>query len=158
MLVCFLYQFEGTRELTRWFWSTHSHKWIKSKNSLGQNGTLGTFQLVCQFFIYLEGSSNLEKVLLLCFSLYVSLCLKMLCLHFIFSSYIVGKYKNKNAVFRYEKYQSMIVYTLKKLGILHFSALLLYAYATFTFIYFPLHGSQPCHGEGPCIIQWSYEP
>ena len=22
----------------------------------------------------------------------------------------------------------------------------------------PLHGSQPCHGEGACITQWSYEP
>ena len=21
-----------------------------------------------------------------------------------------------------------------------------------------LHGSQPCHGEGACITQWSYEP
>ena len=75
----------SSRELTRWFSSIHSHKWIKSKNSQGKNGTLGTFQLVCQFFIYLEGSSNLEKVLLLCFSLNVSICLKMSCLHFIFS-------------------------------------------------------------------------
>ena len=23
---------------------------------------------------------------------------------------------------------------------------------------FPLHGSQPCHGKGACITQWSYEP
>ena len=22
----------------------------------------------------------------------------------------------------------------------------------------PLHGSLPCHGEGACVIQWSYEP
>ena len=22
----------------------------------------------------------------------------------------------------------------------------------------PLHGSQPCHGEGACVTQWSYEP
>ena len=25
-------------------------------------------------------------------------------------------------------------------------------------VWWHLHGSQPCHGEGACVTQWSYEP